>query len=194
MGCEVLLRMRNSSVNVKQLDSTVNAVLAVVGMARQSLRRRRDGAPVHLSALEQSVCLLHAVCWCSVDSPEQDASNPSIGRGGRKCLALENEAFAQHLADQCAELVCALLLEEHARSTPILALALRTCAPPLSRPRCARRALLPTIGRGEGTGPHFAACAAFERLQTRFHTSHSHTDAYAHAGRKISRCTLAERS
>ena len=117
MGCEVLMRMRNSSVNVEQLDSTVNAVLMV-------LRCRGDGAPVNLSALEQGVCLLHTVCWCSVDSPEPNASYHSGGRGVRKCLALEHEAFAQRLADQCAELVCALLIDEHARSK---VLALHAC-------------------------------------------------------------------
>ena len=137
VGCEVLLRMRNSAVNVKELDSTVNAVLAV-------LRCRGDGAPVHLSVLEQSVCLLHTLCWCSVDSSEHDASNQSIGRRGRKCLALEDGAFAQRIADQCAEPVCDLLLEEHARSPPILLCALRAmhCAPHLSRPGYVRRTRL----------------------------------------------------
>jgi hypothetical protein len=99
-SCEVLTRIRNSTVASSELNSTLDAVLAV-------LHHRNDTQLLpSIAALEQCMCLLHALCWCSVE----DSSF------GQTCFAPVDANIATRLSTQCVELVCSLLLDEHARS------------------------------------------------------------------------------
>jgi len=74
------------------------------------------------------MCLLHALCWCSVDTSASTGS----ASGWQKCLALEDDKIAVRLSTQCVEHVCSLVLEEHARSLLISSLP------------CARGSSMPT--------------------------------------------------
>jgi hypothetical protein len=110
VGCKVLSRIRNCSFRSTDLDPILDAVLAV-------LRWRGDTeTPQPLSALAQCLCLLHSLCWCSIEASAE--SSDSSSHGCRPCLALENQAFACRLSEECTPLVCAVLLEHHARLFP----------------------------------------------------------------------------
>ena len=104
LSCEVLSRIRNSSISRAQalvLQKTcASAVLAV-------LKRHGDAS---VETLAQSVCLLFNLCWCGVDQTN------TTGHGHQqRCLALEDDTFAPWIADQCAELTCEVLLQQHTR-------------------------------------------------------------------------------
>jgi len=102
--CEVLTRIRNSSVKPMQIAFVIEAVLNILQ------RGVNAESPLPFSVLAQTLSLLHTLCWCSVDTPA------SSHEGQRQRLALEDEAFASLVAKQCTEPVCAILLEHHAQS------------------------------------------------------------------------------
>ena len=99
--CKVLTRIRNSSVKPIQIAFVIEAVLNILQ------RGVNAESPLPCSVLAPTLCLLHTLCWCSVDSSNE---------GQRQRLALEDEAFASLVAKQCTEPVCAILLEQHAQS------------------------------------------------------------------------------
>ena len=120
-ACKMLARLRNCALQTKDLEPVLDAIVAV-------LQRRADVGvrAASMDALAHSVSLLHTLCWCSVEVSAAipgvlDASATAVGAesestGTRRCLALEVEAFAHRLSAECADSVCAVLLENHADS------------------------------------------------------------------------------
>ena len=128
-ACKMLARLRNCALQTKDLEPVLDAIVAV-------LQRRADVGvrAASMDALAHSVSLLHTLCWCSVEVSAaipgvSDASATAVGAESEstctcRCLALEVEAFAHRMSAECADSVCAVLLENHADSRE---LALHAC-------------------------------------------------------------------